>query len=117
MANQQRLQEKNNRKAYEAQIAAMKEEVLERELRARFAKANYELMYFSLEAEKIQPEYKEFVDREQAKQAEAQKQREEFFAKLKESQESKPNEELLNTDSSEDVTSKASLELKEEETV
>lgn len=55
----------------------MRTEVVERELRARFAKANYEIMYYSLESDKIQADYQEYVKRKQeeidAAQAEIKK--------------------------------------------
>lgn len=52
-------------------IKRMKAELEDKKLRAEYAKANYELMYYSLESEKIVGDYEEFVKREQAKIAEA----------------------------------------------
>jgi uncharacterized membrane-anchored protein YjiN (DUF445 family) len=75
LKKQQLQQEKN----YIQYIEAMTKEVKERELRARFAKANWETMFYSMEAEELQPKYAEFVQREaerakKLREEEAQKQ-------------------------------------------
>lgn len=65
----------------------MKLELVERELQARFAKAGYEIMNFSLEAEKLEPAYKEYIERSNEKREAALKAREEFFAGIAKQQE------------------------------
>lgn len=61
------------------QQEAMRAEVVERELRARYAKANWEIVHYSLETEKLQPEYQAYVQKEQAKIEEQKKQYEDFI--------------------------------------
>jgi hypothetical protein len=65
-------QSKEQQKQQALKIEGMRAEVNERELRARFAKANFEIMDYSLRAEKIQPEYKEYVLRERQREQEAE---------------------------------------------
>ena len=55
----------------------MRMQVIDLELKARFWKAQYELRYYTLEAEKIHPEYEKYVQAQQAKNEAA-------IAKLKE---------------------------------
>lgn len=83
---QQRAQFAKEKQERKLKIAAMKEELEERELRARYAKANFDLMHYSLEAEKLQPGYKEFVDRERQRAEDAEKQRQEFLKALSDAQ-------------------------------
>lgn len=64
------------------QMAAMRATVVEQELSARSWKAYYEKMYFALEAEKLEPLYKEYQQRAQAKIDEDRKKMEEFIKNL-----------------------------------
>jgi hypothetical protein len=48
-------------KTHRAEVDKMRDQVQEIELRARYWKAQYELRYFTLEAEKIQPEYEAYL--------------------------------------------------------
>jgi peptidyl-tRNA hydrolase len=85
------------------QMEAARQDLIQREMRARFAKANYEIMHYSLEGEKLQPAYKEYVEREQAKIAEQKKQYQEFLDKIKKE------------DGEEGLTDEVSSELSESE--
>lgn len=49
------------------EMKAMRKTVVEQELSARSWRAYYEKMYFSLEAEKLEPEYKLFQERQRDK--------------------------------------------------
>lgn len=59
-------------------------QVVEVELRARFWKAQYEVRYYTIEAEKIQPEYDEWLKAQQIKNEKMQKDFEEQLKKLQE---------------------------------
>lgn len=64
------------------QMAQMRATVVEQELSARSWKAYYEKMYYSLEAEKIEPEYRAYQERTKVKIEEERKQFEEFKKNL-----------------------------------
>ena len=51
----------------------MRLQVVDLELKARYWEAQWKIRYFTLEAEKLQPEYNDFLDREKVKQEEALK--------------------------------------------
>lgn len=59
-------------KSYNQMIEAMRAQVTEVELRARYAKANWETMHYTLEGEKLKPAYAEYVESERQKQIAAQ---------------------------------------------
>lgn len=60
-------------KLMEAQNKRMRLDIENQELSARSWKAWYEKMYYSLECEKIEPEYKEYQERAKARIEEEQK--------------------------------------------
>lgn len=63
----------NQEKAMQAIIAKMKKAQLqELEEKARYWKAQFEIRYYTLEAEKLQPAYNEYLVAEEAKRAELQ---------------------------------------------
>lgn len=62
-----------------AQMEQMRAQVVEQELSARSWKAYYEKMYFSIEAEKLEPAYAEYKKRLEDKLAEQKKAYEEFI--------------------------------------
>jgi len=66
------------------QMAAMRATVIEQELSARSWKAYYEKMYFALEAEKLEPLYKEYQERARVKIEEDKKKMEAFMKALNE---------------------------------
>lgn len=68
------------------QMEEMRAQVVEQELSARSWKAYYEKMYYSLEAEKIEPEYVEYKKRMEIKLAEQKKQFEDFMKTMQENQ-------------------------------
>ncbi len=51
----------------------MRMDVVEAELKARFWKAQYDIRHYTLEAEKIQPEYDKYIDEQRKKNDELQK--------------------------------------------
>lgn len=71
----------------------MRAEVVELELRARYWKAQYEVRHFTLEAEKIQPAYNEYLEAQRVKNEELQKAYEEKMKELENI--SKENPETL----------------------
>jgi hypothetical protein len=71
MSNQQRRDEKASRLEYEAHIKQKTETVKELELNARYNKANFDIMYYSLEAEKIKPEYQDLLKKMKEEQLKA----------------------------------------------
>lgn len=46
------------------EMEEMRLKAIEVELKARFWKAQYEIRYYTLEAEKIQPEYEKYVEKQ-----------------------------------------------------
>jgi hypothetical protein len=60
---------------------AQREEVLDLEMKARWWKAQWEIRYFTLQAEKIQPEYQEYLDKAEQ---ERERLKQEMINKLKE---------------------------------
>lgn len=80
------------------QMKEMRQAVVEQELSARSWRAYYEKMYFSLEAEKLEPLYKEYQERSRKRIEEETQKREEFMKKLQEEMdkqnEANPNGEL-----------------------
>lgn len=62
----------------------MRAKVVEQELSARSWKAYYEKMYYSMEAEKIEPAYREYQQRMAERLEKEKKEYEEFLAKMKE---------------------------------
>lgn len=87
------------------QQEAMRLEVLDRELRSRFAKANWEIMHYSLEGEKLQEDYKGFIDRERARQDENKAQYEKFIASLQEEANQKSAEVAIGSQEQPEVVS------------
>ena len=69
------------------QMEEMRAKVVEQELSARSWKAYYEKMYFSMEAEKLEPLYQEYKVRLDER---IKKEREEYEAFMKKMQESLP---------------------------
>lgn len=67
-----------------AQMEAMRQTVVEQELSARSWKAFYEKMYYSLEAEKLEPLYKEYQERTQKRLEEEKSKMDEFMKNLQE---------------------------------
>lgn len=68
------------------QMAQMRQAVVEQELSARSWKAYYDKMYYSLEAEKLEPLYKEYQERVSKKLADEKAKMEAFMKKLEESE-------------------------------
>ncbi len=66
------------------QMQEMRAQVVEQELSARSWKAYWEKMHYSMEAEKLEPEYKLYKERMQKRLEEEKKQYEEFMAKMQE---------------------------------
>ena len=66
------------------QMEAMRQTVIEQELSARSWKAYYEKMYYSLEAEKLEPLYKEYQERAAKRLQEEREAMEKFMASLNE---------------------------------
>lgn len=56
-----------------AQMSKMKADLQELELKARYWKAEFEVRYYTLEAEKIQPAYNEYLEAEMAKREQMRK--------------------------------------------
>ena len=65
------------------QMEEMRRTVVEQELSARSWKAYYEKMYYSLESEKLEAEYKEYQERVRVRREEEEKASKEFFESLK----------------------------------
>jgi hypothetical protein len=93
------------------QFEAMRNQVLVVELEARFAKANYDKMYYAIEGEKLIDDYKGFQTRENERRIAAQKQYDEFIAGIKKAQ-----EESSTTEEGEATTPVVNLETEPEET-
>ena len=74
------------------QMETMRQTVVEQELSARSWKAFYEKMYYSLEAEKLEPLYKEYQERTQKRLEEEKAKMDEFMKTLQEEM-NKKNEE------------------------
>ena len=81
----------------------MRLQVVDLELKARYWEAQWKIRYFTLEAEKLQPDYNDFLEREKVKQEEAlrrfQEQIDAMNKAVEQSDESKTlaqNEEFLN---------------------
>lgn len=66
------------------QMVAMRATVVEQELSARSWKAYYDKMYYSLEAEKLEPLYKEYQERAKVRLEEEREAMEKFKAALQE---------------------------------
>ena len=62
------------------------QDVRELELKARFWKAQWEIRHFTLEAEKLQVPYDEYVAAQREKNEKAMKEYEEMLAKISEEQ-------------------------------
>lgn len=75
------------------QMEAMRQTVIEQELSARSWKAYYEKMYYSLEAEKLEPLYKEYQERLQARLEQEKAAMQEFMKNLNEEIEKKNEED------------------------
>lgn len=60
----------------------MRLQVVELELRARYWKAQHDIRYYTLEAEKVQPEYDKWLADQKVKNEEAQKAFEEQLKKM-----------------------------------
>jgi len=88
------------------QMEQMRAAVVEQELSARSWKAFYEKMYYSMECEKLEPEYAEYKKRQAERIEKEKKAYEEFMAKMQEEMkkinEDNPNGEL-NIDAPEEV--------------
>lgn len=59
-------------------------EAIELEIKARYWKAQYDIRYYTLEAEKIQPAYDEWLKNQREKQEKAQQELQENIKKLQE---------------------------------
>lgn len=81
--------------AEEAKIEEMRKTVIEQELSARSWKAFWEKMYYSLECEKIEPEYKAYQERVRVRITEEQEKR---AAMIEEMQKKALEAGLLNED-------------------
>lgn len=66
------------------QMEEMRTQVVEQELSARSWKAYYEKMYFSLEAEKLEPEYALYKERLAARLKKEKEEYEKFMETMKE---------------------------------
>lgn len=85
------------KKQWEEQMEEQRMQVQEVELKARFWKAQFEIRYFTLEAEKIQPSYDAYVAAQQEKNTKAKAEYEEFIKKMQDAgaiSVELPNEEL-----------------------
>lgn len=80
---------KNKTKVDKEQFEAMREAVIEQELSARSWKAYYDKMYYSLEAEKLEPLYKEYQERLKKKLDEEKAKMDAFMKKVNEEIEAK----------------------------
>lgn len=60
----------------------MRSQVVDLELKARYWKAQYDIRHYTLEAEKIQPEYNEFLKREEEEREAALKRFQEQIDKM-----------------------------------
>ena len=85
------------------QMEQMRQTVVEQELSARSWKAFYEKMYYSLEAEKIEPLYKEYQERTQKRLEEEKAKMDEFMKNLQEEMQKKNEENPAGTISLEEV--------------
>lgn len=90
MSNNKNKQKQMSPAQYQEMI---RNQVLEIELRARYAKANHDLMFYAIEGEKLLDPYKEFQKREETRKEEAKKQYEDFIAGLEKAQAAKDNQE------------------------
>lgn len=77
------------------QMEEMRKVVVEQELSARSWKAYYEKMYYSLEAEKLEPIYKEHQERVAERLRKEKEQMEQFMKNLNEEIEKKNQEDLV----------------------
>lgn len=83
--NQQNMNKRTNGVASLPDAAEeMRMQVVELELRARYWKAQYEVRHYTLEAEKVQPEYDLWLEGQKTKNEEAQKRFEESLKELQE---------------------------------
>lgn len=77
------------------QLRIQREQVEELEIKARFWEAQWRIRHYTLEAEKLQPEYNKFLEAEQKKTDEAMKRfQEQIEAMNKATQESNDTEVL-----------------------
>lgn len=67
------------------QVKQMRAQVVEQELSARSWKAYYEKMYFSMEAEKLEPEYAKYKTRMEERLKKEKEEYEKFMKNLQES--------------------------------
>ena len=77
------------------QMEAMRQTVIEQELSARSWKAYYEKMYYSLEAEKLEPLYKEYQERVVERLKKEKEAMEQFMKNLNEEIEKKNQEDSV----------------------
>jgi len=77
------------------QMEAMRQTVIEQELSARSWKAYYEKMYYSLEAEKLEPAYKEYQERVAERLKQEREAMEKFMKSLNEEIEKKNEEDVV----------------------
>jgi len=77
------------------QMEAMRQTVIEQELSARSWKAYYEKMYYSLEAEKLEPLYKEYQERAAERLKKEKEAMEQFMKNLNEEIEKKNQEDSI----------------------
>lgn len=81
-----------------AQMEAMRQSVIEQELVARSWKAHWEKMYYTIESEKIEEEYKQSQERMRIKTEEERAKIEALLAELKAGEESLKEEPALTTE-------------------
>jgi flagellar biosynthesis/type III secretory pathway protein FliH len=93
MATKQQKTANGNPNILNEDQEVMRAQVVDLELKARYWEAQWKIRYFTLEAEKIQPEYEEFLDAQRQKQEEALKRFQEQIAKMNEEAKQKSEQE------------------------
>lgn len=68
---------------------AMRMQVVDLELKARYWKAQHDIRHYTLEAERIQPAYEEYLTIQKAKQEKAQQELEDMVKRMNEEAQAK----------------------------
>lgn len=68
-----------------------RKEIVDLELKARYWKAQFEIRYYTLEAEKVQPEYEKYLEAQRKLQQEQMEKFQEEIAKMTEKREEELN--------------------------
>lgn len=74
-------------KKQKTETELMREQVIDLELKARYWKAQHDIRFYTLEAEKLQPEYDEYVEKQRQQREELMKELQEEILRNQELQE------------------------------